>query len=262
MRTNRVKQRLRDGKIALSGFVHLADPTLVEILGMAGFDGVFIDMEHTTFDLTLVKEMIRASDVVGVTSIVRIPEGDWAVVLRLLDAGAQGIWVPHVDGVETAKLAIDAVRYPPLGRRGAIGFSRATNFGAVSWDEHVRSSNDEVLLVLSIEDEAGLEQIELIAALDGVDLVNIGPHDLATSMGITDLDDPRLREAVEGGANLVRKVGKAGMDLTIGHPMLPLTIADLKRLGCASTSVNPPPEVEILAILQERVAGLRREIEG
>ena len=115
MRQNRVKKVMREGQLAIGTYVALGDPQVVEIIGLAGFDAAFIDMEHTTFDLTLVEEMIRAADLAGVTSIVRIPGNDSSLILRLLDAGAEGIIIPHVEGLEGAKQAVDAVRYPPLG---------------------------------------------------------------------------------------------------------------------------------------------------
>ena len=113
MRENRVKRVMREGGLALGTYVTFADPQIVEIIGLAGYDAAFIDMEHTDFDLRLVGEMIRAADLAGVTSIVRVPDNDEKLILRILDAGAEGIIVPHVDGLEGAKRAVDAVRYAP-----------------------------------------------------------------------------------------------------------------------------------------------------
>ena len=103
MRENRVKKVMRQGKLALGTYVTFADPQIVEIIGLAGFDAAFIDMEHTTFDLALISEMIRAADLAGVTSVIRVPDNDEKLILRLLDAGAEGIIIPHVDGIEGAK---------------------------------------------------------------------------------------------------------------------------------------------------------------
>ena len=112
MRQNRVKKLMREGSLALGKYVSLADPQVVEIIGIAGFDAAFIDMEHTGFDLRTVEEMIRASDLAGVTSMVRVPDNDAKLILRILDMGAEGIIVPHIEGLEGAKRAVDAVRYP------------------------------------------------------------------------------------------------------------------------------------------------------
>ena len=115
MRQNRVKNIMRQGQLALGTYVTFADPQIVEIIGLAGFDAAFIDMEHTTFDLGLGSQMIVAADMAGVTSIIRIPGNDENLILRLLDAGAEGIIIPHIDGIEGAKKAVDAVRYAPMG---------------------------------------------------------------------------------------------------------------------------------------------------
>ena len=117
MRPNRVKQVMREGQLALGAYVTLADPQIVEIIGLSGFDAAFIDMEHTDFDLPLISQMIRAADLAGVTSVIRVPDNDAKLILRLLDMGAEGIIVPHVAGIEGAQKAVDAVRYPPLGHR-------------------------------------------------------------------------------------------------------------------------------------------------
>ncbi len=113
MRQNRVKSVMNQGQLALGTYVTFADPQIVEIIGLAGFDAAFIDMEHTTFDLSLVSQMIAAADLAGVTSVIRVPGNDENLILRLLDAGAEGIIIPHIDGIEGAKKAVDAVRYSP-----------------------------------------------------------------------------------------------------------------------------------------------------
>ena len=130
MRQNRVKKVMRDGKLAFGAFVELTDPQVVEMIGLAGFDAAFIDMEHSNFDLPLVGEMIRAADLAGVTSVVRIPGDNESVILRLLDMGAEGLVIPHIQGVEGAKRAVpfvtrpwgNAVRQAAAGPRGSAQF--------------------------------------------------------------------------------------------------------------------------------------------
>ena len=232
MRQNRVKKLMREGKLALGKYVSLADPQVVEIIGIAGFDAAFIDMEHTGFDLRTVEEMIRASDLAGVTSMVRVPDNDAKLILRILDMGAEGIIVPHIEGLEGAKRAVDAVRYPPLGDRGGAGGTRAARFGAVPWNEHVQQSNDEIVLSVMTEDDKGINDVEAIAALDGVDLVSIGPTDLSQTLGVTDPADPRLRDKVNEIAEQVKAVGKAKLQIPMGHAALPLTPAGPAGPGC------------------------------
>ena len=176
MRENRVKRILREGGLALGTHVGgIPDPQIVEIIGLAGFDAAFIDMEHTSFDLHDVQAMVMAAERVGITPIVRTPGFDPAFILRLLDMGVQGVQVPHVGSAEMARAAVQAVRYPPQGERGMAAGSRAAEFGRIPLVEHMAQSNREILLACMIEDMAAVERIDEIAAVEGVDLLAVGP---------------------------------------------------------------------------------------
>ena len=178
MNENRVKRILREGGLALGTHVGgIPDPQIVEIIGLAGFDAAFIDMEHTSFDLHDVQAMVMAAERVGITPIVRTPGFDPAFVLRLLDMGVQGIQVPHVHNAETARAAVKAVRYPPQGERGMAAGSRAAEFGHIPLVEHMAQSNREILLACMIEDMEAVERIDEIAAVEGVNLLAVGPSD-------------------------------------------------------------------------------------
>src|SRR6202043_1517688 len=156
MKENRVKRILSDGGLALGTHVGgIADPQIVELIGLAGFDAAFIDMEHTTFDLHDVRLAGMAAERGGITPIVRTPGFDPAFILRLLDMGVQGIQVPHVSSPETAQAAVKAVRYPPLGERGMAAGSRAADYGRIPLVEHMGQSNREILLACMIEGMAG-----------------------------------------------------------------------------------------------------------
>src|SRR6266446_5250415 len=138
MQENRVKRILAQGGLALGTHTGgIADPQIVEIIGLAGFDAAFIDMEHTAFDLHDVSLMVLAAERVGITPIVRTPGFDPAFILRLLDMGVQGIQVPHVGSAETARAAVKAVRYPPLGERGMAAGSRVAEYGRIPLLEHM-----------------------------------------------------------------------------------------------------------------------------
>ncbi len=260
MRQNRVKKLMREGKLALGKYVSLADPQVVEIIGIAGFDAAFIDMEHTGFDLRTVEEMIRASDLAGVTSMVRVPDNDAKLILRILDMGAEGIIVPHIEGLEGAKRAVDAVRYPPLGDRGGAGGTRAARFGSVPWNEHVQQSNNEIVLSVMTEDDKGINDVEAIAALDGVDLVSIGPTDLSQTLGVTDPADPRLRDKVNEIAEQVKSIGKAKLQIPMGHAALPLTPQDLLDLGVGYTHVAPAPPAILMKQFIDSVGEIHKAV--
>src|SRR6201997_173585 len=142
MKENRVKRILREGGLALGTHVGgIPDPQVVEIIGLAGFDAAFIDMEHTTLDLHDVQACVMAAERVGITPIVRTPGFDPAFILRLLDMGVPGAQGPHVGSAETAREAGRAVRYPPLGDRGMAAGSRAAEFAKIPLVEHMAQSN-------------------------------------------------------------------------------------------------------------------------
>ena len=257
LRRNRVKQRWDAGEIALASWAGLADPALVEILALAGFDAAGINLEHAAFGVELVRSMIVAAEAADITPIVRVPSGAWDLALLVLDAGAQGIQVPRVPDAETATRAVEAVRYAPQGRRGAFGNSRAARFGAIPWAEYAESANEEILLAVMIEDERGLRHVEEIAAVDGIDLINVGGADLAESLGIRTPNHPRLRDALHDVAERVHSVGKARLGFTIGHPFLTLSIDELREIGVSYANVAPHPEVLLRQSLTDLVTHIR-----
>lgn len=259
MQQNRVKRVMREGGLAIVSHIGFADPAVVEIIALAGFDGAFIDMEHTVFDTQTVGEMIRVADLCGITPIVRVPENNPKTILRLLDMGAQGIQVPHIEGAEGARRAVAAVRYPPVGERGGAGSTRAAGYGSVAWTEHMRTSNEEILLIVMTEDRRGLDEIEEIAAVDGVDVISLGPTDISTALGLTDPNDPRLRQEFEGLAARVNAVGKAKVYIPVNHAALRLSPQDLLAMGVNYTSVAPAPPTIVLNALRESAARIRAE---
>ena len=163
-------------------------------------------MEHTCFDLHDVQLAVIAAERVGITPIVRTPGFDPAFILRLLDMGVQGIQVPHVGDAATARSAVKAVRYPPLGDRGMAAGSRAAEFGKIPLIEHMAQSNREVVLACMIEDMVAVERIDEIAAVEGVDLLAVGPSDLSRSLGVSGQPDhPKLVAAIDRVREAVKR---------------------------------------------------------
>ena len=260
MQENRVKRILRDGGLALGTHVGgIADPQIVEIIGLAGFDAAFIDMEHTAFDLHDVEACVMAAERVGITPIVRTPGLDRAFILRLLDMGVQGIQVPHVSDPETAREAVKAVRYPPQGERGMAAASRAADFGKIPLIEHMARSNREILLACMIEDMAAVERIDEIAAIEGVDLLAVGPSDLSRSLGVSGHPDhPRLVAAIDRVREAVRNGAWCRLALPLSHAAFPRNAAQLKELGAGYTNCAPTPEVRLLRSMQELASAQRK----
>src|SRR5579875_2261344 len=228
MRENRVKRILRQGGLALGTHVGgIADPQIVEIIGLAGFDAAFIDMEHTSLDL---------HDV-------------------------QAIQVPHVQDAEAARAAVKAVRYPPEGERGMAAGSRAAEFGRIPLVEHMAESNREVLLACMIEDMAAVECINEIAAVEGVDLLAVGPSDLSRSLGVSGTPDhPRLVAAIERVRMAAQHSAGARLALPLDHAAYPRNAAQLKAMGVGYTNCAPTPEARLLKSMREQAAEARKEL--
>jgi 2-keto-3-deoxy-L-rhamnonate aldolase RhmA len=260
MRENRVRAKMKQGTLALGTTVGLADPAVVEIIGLAGFDAAFVDMEHTSLDFRAVEEMIRACDVTGITSLVRVPDNNPKSILRVLEAGAQGIQVPHIASVEDALAAVKAVRYAPLGERGMADLTRAARYGAVPLREHMATSNAEILLAVMVEDKAALDQLAEIASIPGLDFIAIGPTDLAVALGVTDPQDPLLKRTVEGIVATLRKVNKARLTFPLANPAYPLSARQLQSMGVAYTNCNPYTAQRLFLSYRQQLQEIRAEI--
>ena len=257
---NRIKEKIAQGQLAIGTYVNLADAAVVEMIGLAGYDAAFIDMEHTAFDLQTVQEMVRACDVTGICSLVRVPDNSPKTILRVLEMGAQGIQVPHIAGKDDALAAVQAVRYAPLGERGMGGPTRATRYGTVPMKEHTKRSNEEIVLVVMVEDLKAIEQLEEIASIDGLDLIAIGPSDLSQALGVSGKDDPKLKTTIETIAAKLKKEGKAKMTFPMNAAAYPLDVAGLVKLGVAYTNCNPTDVDRLMSSYVRQVKEIRADI--
>lgn len=182
---NAVKQRLREGKLAASfNLSRLRTVEAPQIAKACGFHWLFIDLEHSTMDLDTAGQICAASLPVGITPIVRVPEGDTNRAARILDAGAQGIVFPHVQDAEEATRFTAACRFPPLGIRSMTYGGPQLEYEAVPPKEATEGGNAETLVVCMIETPEAVENAAEIAAVDGVDVLLVGGSDLSTTMGI------------------------------------------------------------------------------
>ncbi len=260
MRENKVRTKMKQGKLAIGTYVSLADPAVVEIIGLAGFDAAFIDMEHTAFDLKLVEEMIRACDLVGITSLVRVPDNNPKTILRILEMGAQGIQVPHIASRDDALAVVKAVRYAPLGERGMGGSTRAARYGSVPLAEHTRTSNAEILLAVMVEDTESIKELADIASIEGLDLIAIGPSDLSQALNVSDKNDPRLKRTIDEIATTLKKVGKAKMTFPLNHAAYPLNAAELQQMGVAYGNCGPADVLRLLRSYQEQIKEVEHQL--
>jgi 4-hydroxy-2-oxoheptanedioate aldolase len=182
LQTNKLKHALRHDKTVYGLLNSIPAPLLVEMIGYAGYDFVILDLEHVNTNPETLENMIRAAECAGLTALVRVPGMDAGAILRALDSGAQGIVVPHVRSRAEAGAAVSASRYHPLGQRGISG-GRTTGFGRLDLPTYFEQANAELLVAVMIEDRAGVENIDAIVSVPGIDLVLEGAIDLSQSYG-------------------------------------------------------------------------------
>jgi len=210
MRENHVKRRLQRGEVCVGTLaLEFATSGFARIAAAAGVDFVLFDQEHTGWTTDVVRMLLATSRAVEFIPLVRVPAAQYHLIAQVLDLGAMGIMVPNVESVEQAELIVRSAKYPPAGRRGA-GFGVAhDDYVPGSVPEKIASANAETLLIAQIESTAGLENVEHITAVPGIDVVWLGHFDLTNSMGIpAQFGDPRYLAAVERIAGAAKQNGK------------------------------------------------------
>lgn len=185
MRINPVKRKLLAGEVSLGTFVfEFQTEGISRIAGVAGAEFVVYDLEHTGSTLETVRLLTATTQADGPVPIVRLPVVEYNWIARTLDAGAMGLMFPMVESAEQAKRIVESAKYPPLGRRGAAFGIAHDGYDGGDIHSSMNSANEETLLIAQIETRAGLESVEQIAAVDGIDCLWIGHFDLTNSLGI------------------------------------------------------------------------------
>jgi 2-keto-3-deoxy-L-rhamnonate aldolase RhmA len=200
MSMNDLKAQLRQGKSILGTMVTtFRNPDLAKILKVCGFDFFIIDCEHGSFDFSDVAGLFALAREAGIAPMIRIPEARREVILKSMEMGAAGILLPQTETVEQAKALVAYSKYAPLGNRGVsllrahTGYKRPGSAG-----EYMKQANDRTILMTQIESEAGVENIEPIMDVEGIDVAFLGPNDLTQSMGIIgQKEHPKYMQAVE-----------------------------------------------------------------
>jgi len=206
---NPFKQAIADKRAQIGLWLGLADPYAAELCATAGFDWLLVDGEHGPNDLRSMLAVLQAVAPYSSHPIVRIPYGDATLIKQVLEIGAMTLLVPMVDSAPQAQSLVRAMRYPPGGTRGVgCGLARSSRWNAYPQYQH--EANECVCLLVQVETVTGLEQLDAIAAVEGVDGVFIGPADLAASMGFPgQLGHPIVRSAIEDAISRVLAAGKA-----------------------------------------------------
>ena len=211
MRTNPVKQALAQGGTAVGTMAfEFCTPGLARLAANAGADFIIYDMEHTGWSVETVRNLIASGDGAPIVPFVRVPATQYHFIARVLDVGAMGIMVPMVGDAAQAEMIVQSAKYPPLGQRGAAFHMAHDGYAGGDVLEKMRSANDEVVLIAQIENRSGLENVERIAAVDGIDILWIGQFDLSNFLGIPgQFDHPEFTAALERVVAACERHGKA-----------------------------------------------------
>ena len=194
-------------RASIGSWITLNNASVAEILSDAGFDWLCIDMEHSVTDYAEAQQLILTIQSKGLKAFVRVGENNTRIIKRVLDAGADGIIVPSVNSLEEAEKAVQAVKYPPEGKRG-VGLARAQSYG-FGFEEYKDIGTKNIKLILQIEHINAIDELDEIIALSGVDGTFIGPYDLSGSMGKPgQWDEPEVKLIIQKYELTAKKYNK------------------------------------------------------
>ena len=209
-RKNRLKEKLLAGEPAFGVSVMFPSPQIVEMVGKLGFDWVLIDCEHGSTSSESVEMMAMAAELTGITPIARPLSNTTEEILKVMDRGAMGVQVPHVNSAEDARRAVEAVKYHPQGVRGLAAGSRPANYGfGISMSDYVVEANRETLVCIQLEEAEAIRNLDEILKVEGVDVFFVGPSDLSQSLGYPGRSDvPEVREVINSTFAGIKSAGK------------------------------------------------------
>ena len=245
--TNPFKQAIREGRPQIGLWSSLCSNVAAEVIAGAGFDWILVDTEHAPNELPMVFSQLQALVAGSAAAVVRPAWNDMVLMKRLLDIGVQNLLVPYVQTPEEARAAVAATRYPPQGVRGVAVNHRGNRFGRVK--DYYKRIGEEICVLVQIETRLALQNLEAIAAVEGIDGLFIGPSDLAAAFGrVGESGHPEVRAAIDDALRRIAKTGKAA-------GILAPVEADARHwlsLGCVVLAVGS--DVGLLARQSEELA--------
>lgn len=192
---NRFRQSLQQGETLIGCWSALGNPISTEVLGLAGFDWLVLDGEHAPNDITTFVPQLMALKGSSSAAVVRPPCNEPVIIKRLLDIGFFNFLIPFVESEEQALQAVAATRYPPAGIRGVSVSHRSNGYGTVS--DYFSSVNDNISVLVQIETQAGIDHLDAIAAVEGIDGIFVGPGDLSAALGyLGQPNHPQVQAAI------------------------------------------------------------------
>ena len=207
---SKVLRKLRDGEIVrVAAMSRLSDPWLAQVIGWTGYDVIWFDMEHRSFDYQVLDPLSLACRHVAIDLMVRILKTGYTAPMRALEFGANGLMIPHCIDAAEARQWVEWTKFPPLGKRGFDGAGADSDYAFADPLEYMKHANQETFLVLQIEDKEAVDHVEEIAAVEGVDLLFVGPGDLSISYGVPmQGQHPLVQNAIDRVAAAAARHGK------------------------------------------------------
>ncbi len=219
---NHLKEKIIEGKTVLGTMLsEIATPNIARILSAGGFEYIIIDCEHGYFDYSQTAAVVGISNGIGLPVIVRIPKIDRECITKYMDMGADGLLVPMTGTAQDIRRVVEYAKYAPLGKRGISTTRAHTNYNPPPLLEYTRQANDRTILFAQIETREGIQNIDEIAAVEGVDAVIIGPNDLAADLGTPgNFSTPEMSGAIQKVIDAGRRAGKPSGIIASGIPFL------------------------------------------
>lgn len=209
MRPSRILNKLRKGEVVISCKANLSCPRIMEIIAFAGFDSVWLDMEHVPNSWAAVEAQVYAAKAGGIDSIVRVSKGSYSPITKPLEMDASGIMVPHIMSADEARKTARMTRFHPIGMRPADGGNADAAFTMLPLADYMEQANRERVVIIQIEDIEPLDELDEICSVEGIDMIFFGPGDFSQSIGAPGrLDHPRVVDTRKKIAETARKHGK------------------------------------------------------
>lgn len=209
MRKSKIKAKLKRGEPVLVTSLHFTDPSAYELASLMGFDGLWMDMEHHSYGVETANGLMRAARVGSTDIMARPAKGEFMRLGRMLEAGAQGLMYPRCDNADEARELVKWSKFAPLGRRGFDGGNPDMPYCTMSFDNYLKAANEETFLVVQIEDPGALANAHEIAAVEGVDVLFLGPADFSILAGVPGrFDHPIVQDAILKVADAAKQAGK------------------------------------------------------
>ena len=206
--TDSFRKKLRHGAV-FGSFMKTSDPAFVEIAGHAGMDFVVLDMEHGPVGLGDMQNNVRAAQLTGVMPIIRVAGLNEQLISQALDIGAAAVQIPQIYTSEQAERAVRYAKYHPEGERGVCRFVRAAGYSSAPREQYFEKANRDTLVIIQVEGSKAIDSVDEILAVEGVDIVFIGPYDLSQSFGVPGrTSHPKVVSAME---DIVKRAEKLGV---------------------------------------------------